>query len=172
MDSLSGITAFIQVAETRSFTEAGRLLEMSASAVGKSVARMEERLGVRLFHRSTRSMTLTGDLKITNPSAFGGVGDDYVIEGAHGDNLPLQILPIPDIYQRLPASALTSAVLELAELYAVYAQDLAEGTHVAATFDDAVRMHGLLDAANIGVQSPYSGAINTTNAALQELARR
>ncbi|WP_426201584.1 LysR family transcriptional regulator [Pseudomonas sp. TWP3-1] len=59
MDSLSGITTFIQVAETRSFTEAGRLLEISASAVGKSVARMEERLGVRLFHRSTRSVTLT-----------------------------------------------------------------------------------------------------------------
>src|SRR5471030_2149580 len=59
MDNLSGITAFIQVAETRSFTEAGRLLEISSSAVGKSVARMEERLGVRLFHRSTRSVTLT-----------------------------------------------------------------------------------------------------------------
>lgn len=101
-----------------------------------------------------------GNLKITNRSAFGGVGDDYVIAGAHGDNLPLQILPIPDIYQRLPASALPSAVLELAELYAVYAQDLAEGTHVAATFNDAVRMHRLLDAAKIGVQSPYSGAID------------
>jgi DNA-binding transcriptional LysR family regulator len=59
MDSLSGITAFINVAETRSFTAAGRLLEISSSAVGKSVARMEERLGVRLFHRSTRSVTLT-----------------------------------------------------------------------------------------------------------------
>ena len=59
MDSLSGITAFIHVAETRSFTEAGRLMEISSSAVGKSVARMEERLGVRLFHRSTRSVTLT-----------------------------------------------------------------------------------------------------------------
>ncbi len=59
MDSLSGITAFVHVAETRSFTEAGRLLEISSSAVGKSVARMEERLGVRLFHRSTRSVTLT-----------------------------------------------------------------------------------------------------------------
>ena len=35
------------------------LLEISSSAVGKSVARMEERLGVRLFHRSTRSVTLT-----------------------------------------------------------------------------------------------------------------
>lgn len=61
MDSLSGITAFVQVAETRSFTEAGRLLEISSSAIGKSVARMEERLGVRLFHRSTRSVTLTAE---------------------------------------------------------------------------------------------------------------
>jgi DNA-binding transcriptional LysR family regulator len=58
MDSLSGIAMFVQVAETRSFTEAGRLLGVSSSAVGKSIARMEERLGVRLFHRSTRSMFL------------------------------------------------------------------------------------------------------------------
>lgn len=61
MDSLSGIVAFVQVAETRSFTEAGRLLEVSSSAIGKSVARVEERLGVRLFHRSTRSVTLTSE---------------------------------------------------------------------------------------------------------------
>lgn len=61
MDSLSGITAFVQVAETRSFTEAGRLLEISSSAIGKSIARMEQRLGVRLFHRSTRSVTLTAE---------------------------------------------------------------------------------------------------------------
>ncbi|MGV8921081.1 MAG: LysR substrate-binding domain-containing protein [Pseudomonas sp.] len=61
MDSLSGIVAFVQVAETRSFTEAGRILEVSSSAIGKSVARVEERLGVRLFHRSTRSVTLTSE---------------------------------------------------------------------------------------------------------------
>ncbi|WP_093459846.1 LysR family transcriptional regulator [Pseudomonas sp. NFR16] len=61
MDSLSGIMAFVQVAETRSFTEAARLMEISSSAVGKSVSRMEERLGVRLFHRSTRSVTLTAE---------------------------------------------------------------------------------------------------------------
>lgn len=59
MEKLSGIAVFVQVAETRSFTKAGKLLDLSASAVGKSVARLEERLGVRLFHRSTRSITLT-----------------------------------------------------------------------------------------------------------------
>lgn len=61
MDSLSGFTVFVQVAETRSFVAAGRLLGVSASAVGKRVARLEDRLGVRLFHRSTRSVTLTAE---------------------------------------------------------------------------------------------------------------
>lgn len=61
MDTLSGFTVFIQVAETRSFVTAGRALGVSASAVGKRVARLEERLGVRLFHRSTRSITLTAE---------------------------------------------------------------------------------------------------------------
>ena len=61
MDSLSGIAVFVQVADTRSFTEAGRVLGVSSSAVGKSIARMEARLAVRLFHRSTRSITLTAE---------------------------------------------------------------------------------------------------------------
>lgn len=61
MDSLNGFVVFVQVAETRSFVAAGRLLGVSASAVGKSVVRLEEKLGVRLFHRSTRSVTLTAE---------------------------------------------------------------------------------------------------------------
>ncbi|NWA61882.1 LysR family transcriptional regulator [Pantoea sp. B9002] len=61
MDSLNGFVVFVQVAETRSFVAAGRHLGISASAVGKSVARLEEKLGVRLFHRSTRSITLTAE---------------------------------------------------------------------------------------------------------------
>lgn len=93
-----------------------------------------------------------GDLKITNRSAFGNVGDDFMIEGAHGDDLPLQPMPVPDNYQRLPESGLPSAVLELAELYHVFAQDLTDGTHAAATFEDALRMHRLLDVAKIDNQ--------------------
>ena len=61
MDSLSGIAVFVQVADAKSFTEAGRQLGVSSSAIGKSIARMEERLSVRLFHRSTRSVTLTAE---------------------------------------------------------------------------------------------------------------
>lgn len=61
MESLGGFVVFVQVAETRSFVAAGRALGLSASAVGKRIARLEARLNVRLFHRSTRSITLTAE---------------------------------------------------------------------------------------------------------------
>lgn len=95
-----------------------------------------------------------GDLRITNRSAFGDVGDDYVVEGAHGNKLPLARLPVPTSYDTLPESDLPSAVLELAHLYAAFAHDVRSGSHTAPTFDDAVRMHRLLDAA---VESSQSG---------------
>jgi DNA-binding transcriptional LysR family regulator len=59
MDNLGSLNAFVQAADARSFTIAGRQLGVSSSAVGKAVARLEERLGVRLLHRSTRTITLT-----------------------------------------------------------------------------------------------------------------
>lgn len=61
MDSLASLGVFVQAAETRSFTAAAQQLGVSPSAVGKAIARLEERLGVRLFHRSTRSITLTAE---------------------------------------------------------------------------------------------------------------
>lgn len=61
MDHFGALGAFVRAAETRSFTEAGRRLGVSSSAVGKAVARLEEELGVRLFHRSTRAITLTAE---------------------------------------------------------------------------------------------------------------
>lgn len=59
LESLTGLAVFVRAAEAKSFVAAGRQLGMSASAVGKSTARLEERLGIRLFHRTTRSVTLT-----------------------------------------------------------------------------------------------------------------
>jgi DNA-binding transcriptional LysR family regulator len=61
MDSLTGILAFVRTAESLSFVAAGRALGISASAVGKSVARLEQSVGVRLFHRSTRRVSLTAE---------------------------------------------------------------------------------------------------------------
>ncbi|NLS02789.1 LysR family transcriptional regulator [Rhizobium sp. P32RR-XVIII] len=59
MEHLGTMSLFVHAAETGSFVAAGRQAGLSASAVGKAVARLEQRLGVRLFHRNTRNMTLT-----------------------------------------------------------------------------------------------------------------
>ena len=60
-ESLQGIHVFVRVAETRSFTAAARKLGMSTSGASKAIARLEERLGVRLVQRTTRSVGLTED---------------------------------------------------------------------------------------------------------------
>ncbi|WP_297833325.1 LysR family transcriptional regulator [Pseudomonas sp.] len=59
MDNFSSIECFVRSAEVGSFAEAARRLSLTPAAVGKSVAKLEARLGVRLFQRSTRSLTLT-----------------------------------------------------------------------------------------------------------------
>jgi DNA-binding transcriptional LysR family regulator len=59
LDSFGALSVFVRAAEAGSFTEAGRNMSLSPSAIGKVIARLEERLGVRLFHRSTRRMALT-----------------------------------------------------------------------------------------------------------------
>ena len=61
MDRLSGLMPFVRTAELGSFVAAGRSLGLSASAVGKGVTRLEEQLGVRLFQRTTRSLSLTDE---------------------------------------------------------------------------------------------------------------
>jgi DNA-binding transcriptional LysR family regulator len=61
LSALGGLEVFVQIAQTRSFAAAGRSLGISASAVSKSISRLEERVGVRLFQRSTRSVRLTSE---------------------------------------------------------------------------------------------------------------
>jgi DNA-binding transcriptional LysR family regulator len=56
---LSELTAFITIAEQRSFSAAARLLGLSPSALSHTIRNMEARLGLRLFNRTTRSVALT-----------------------------------------------------------------------------------------------------------------
>ena len=59
MDRLSEITAFVKVAQTGSFSEAARQLDVSPTVVSKHVRFLEEWLDVRLFNRTTRHVSLT-----------------------------------------------------------------------------------------------------------------
>jgi DNA-binding transcriptional LysR family regulator len=61
MNTLGALDVFLLVAERLSFADAGHRLGLSPSAVGKTIARLESRLGVRLFHRTTRRVSLTAE---------------------------------------------------------------------------------------------------------------
>ncbi|QFY44014.1 LysR family transcriptional regulator [Candidatus Methylospira mobilis] len=58
---LNGISAFVEAAEAGSFALAAERMRLTRSAVGKSISRLEQRLGVRLFQRTTRSQSLTDE---------------------------------------------------------------------------------------------------------------
>ncbi|HEY0484163.1 MAG TPA: LysR family transcriptional regulator [Kofleriaceae bacterium] len=60
MDRLAAMTAFVTVAELRSFAAAARRLRLSPPAVTRLVAALEDQLAIRLLQRTTRSVTLTG----------------------------------------------------------------------------------------------------------------
>lgn len=59
METLTNLECFVRSAEHGSFSEAARRLSLTPAAVSRNVAMLERNLGVRLFMRSTRSLTLT-----------------------------------------------------------------------------------------------------------------
>ena len=59
MQDLNDMLFFAEVAERGSFAEAGRVLGVPKSRLSRRVAELEQRLGVRLLHRSTRKLSLT-----------------------------------------------------------------------------------------------------------------
>ena len=59
MADLAQLRSFVQTAEHGSFSAAARSMGLTPAAVSKNVAQLERSLGVRLFHRSTRRLSLT-----------------------------------------------------------------------------------------------------------------
>jgi DNA-binding transcriptional LysR family regulator len=59
MDRLTSLTAFVRVVDTGGFSAAGRKLNMSTTMVSNHVQSLEDRLGARLLHRTTRKVSLT-----------------------------------------------------------------------------------------------------------------
>ena len=58
-DDLNAIPGFVTVVESGNFASAAAILHVTRSALGKTIARLEARLGVALFQRTTRRQLLT-----------------------------------------------------------------------------------------------------------------
>lgn len=59
MDKLKSIESFVAVARSGSFSNAAGQLGVTRALISKRIAHLEESLGVRLFHRTTRQLSLT-----------------------------------------------------------------------------------------------------------------
>jgi DNA-binding transcriptional LysR family regulator len=59
METLANLESFVRSAKSGSFSMAARALALTPAAISRNVAMLERNLGVRLFHRSTRKLTLT-----------------------------------------------------------------------------------------------------------------
>ena len=69
MDLLGALGAFVRVTETGSFSAVARETNASQSAVTRQIAQLEQHFGVRLFHRTTRRLSLTDDGQALLPHA-------------------------------------------------------------------------------------------------------
>src|SRR5476649_1358249 len=104
MDSLSAMSLFVRVAASGSHAEAGRLLGMSAVAVGQSVAAMEARLAVPLFEPDALAVPAK-HLRLTPAGALflercrRILGD---IEAAEGELLHASCAPCGKLRVNLP----------------------------------------------------------------------
>jgi DNA-binding transcriptional LysR family regulator len=59
MDAIEGLPVFVRTVREGSFSAAARALDLTPSAVSKQIGRLEDRLSVRLFNRTTRRLSLT-----------------------------------------------------------------------------------------------------------------
>ncbi|GBQ35064.1 LysR family transcriptional regulator [Gluconacetobacter azotocaptans] len=87
MDNRAGeMMVFTRVVEAGSFSEAARQMRMTPSTVSKLVARIEDRLGVRLVERSTRRLSLTDEGRLYYERSVALLSELDAIEGelAHG----------------------------------------------------------------------------------------
>jgi predicted dehydrogenase len=149
-ESISALTVnqfkevtLIETGETLPHTLADQVV-LSGTFANGAVLSAHIEAGKRNNYGMQLDLTGTeGDLKIWNTTSFGNAFN--IIEGAQGDSRPMTVLPVPELYNWLPKNELGGSQLELANLYAAYARDVADGTRLAPTYADALVMHDLMD---------------------------
>ena len=69
MQDLNDLYFFAQVVDHQGFAPAGRALGVPKSTLSRRISVLEEQLGVRLIHRSTRRFSVTGLVRVTTVTA-------------------------------------------------------------------------------------------------------
>lgn len=121
MDRIAAMTMFTRIVETGSLSGAASSLALSRATVSVTLRQLEEHLGVRLLHRTTRRMTLTpeGVVYYARAGELLAALDacDQLFQGARGGRLSIDvptriarrmIIPaLPDLFARHPGLEVT-----------------------------------------------------------------
>lgn len=182
----SGFQEFVAIVDNGSVTGAAETLGLPRPTVSKRLARLEERLGVRLLHRTTRRMKLTQQGELLYERARRVVHAVRVAEAAvqRLDDVPRGLLRIL-VPPRVPAPTFTRWLAEFLQAYPEVSLDVvgtdehidlvAEGFDVALRYgeieDTSLVSRTLVVNAEIAVASPHyleNRGVPTTAADLAE----
>lgn len=156
-DELTGLTALIMVADKRSFAAAAAELRVTPSAVSQTIRALEQRVGVRLLQRTTRSVGLTeaGTRFITRlKPAMDGIQEAFEALGELRDR-PAGVLrlSVPRLaYEQVLAPKLAAFLNAYPEIDLDLNIDDAFTNIVEKGFDAGFRMGEMLEREMIGVR--------------------
>jgi len=157
MDNLRALRVFIEVAETQSLSGAARNLSISAPTVTRILSDYEAELGVLLFHRTTRAVTLTGPGRTFLEDARHIVQSYETatdsVKGAHREPTGLLRLTAPTMFGQLYVLPILTQYLDQYEdvrLEAIFLDRVVN--LVEEGFDIAVRIGDLPDSNLIATQ--------------------
>ena len=141
---LSGVTVLAAVVETGNFARAGGALGLTPSAISRAVARLEEKLGVRLFDRTPRVVTLTDEgrrfhAEIAPLLAALGEAADTAAGGAAAVRGRLRVNVDPWFARRVLAPRLAGFMTRYPEVSLELVVRDALGDLIGQGFDVAVR---------------------------------
>ncbi|MBB6123709.1 LysR family transcriptional regulator [Sphingobium subterraneum] len=152
MDRFESLTAFVAVVDHRSFTAAARALQMSPPTVTRAIAALEHHLGVRLFHRSTRAVSLTDDGAAFLDRARRVLADlreaEHIVMGGRSVPRGQLFLTAPVLFGKLHVLPVVSALLTRHEGLSVRMLLLDRNVRIIEEgIDVAVRIGPLADSA-------------------------
>jgi DNA-binding transcriptional LysR family regulator len=156
-DDLTGLTTLLAVAEKRSFTAAAAALRVTPSAVSQTIRALEERVGVRLVQRTTRSVGLTeaGERFVAHlrpalqgvRAAFEALGE---LRGAPAGTLRLNVPRVA--YQRVIEPHLAAFLAAYPRIRLEVVLDDAFANIIAGGYDAGIRIGEMLDREMVAVR--------------------
>lgn len=154
MKSLSNIKTFVCVAQTKSFVKAANNLGLSPPATSKAIAKLEQELGVKLLHRTTRSVSLTAEGERFYEVAgrlleeMDGLAQEF--KDSLGEPRGRLKISMPAIYGRMCGTKVLAKFLRAyPQIFVELSLDDRVVDLAAEGFDVVIRVGDLADSANL-----------------------